>query len=1342
MNDVLLENNYANILSTIYLSKESYQIINIHMQKINFIGNVASGLTSFAVEYYGLNNVDMSTRISCRQCLFKNNLAITSAAGYSVIGDFISSCYHCVFASNYAKLSGAAIYIKHGQLHLTSSEIKYNKSPLGGNVLIDTSQLFLYHSIFNQNTANKGSGAAVFIDNIHNVIINKLSTTDYHYLIEIANCTFINNIGRDYGCIYMPITDNTYFQSTEVRRLYSSSFSRHLLSINNTNNTSFPVIMPTMPPNNAPSTQFYTNHPTQTPTYFRQCGINKFCKNVDVFPSASTDTVWSISIQNSNENIDTQFEISFIIHQYDCMYPTISVVYEIIDYNDANEYLEVYDNRWSLIKRCNDGQLLCGQYATCLSNHQLDVAKIHLGNTYQITILESHGVDPLCDPHSTNANLTLYCNIASMNPSLSPTLVPTINPTASTLYPTVLPSNLCSSWQCYFLKMYPMNDSTTANSVTIMNSNQNIDTYFYIFVTSENDSCIHPMLSFSFERIDTDSSGEYIDVFDVDGLLIARCGAGSVSNLCNNYNLCVDGYYLGIDEIATNETYVIKIMESRTVDALCNHPYSTNAILTIKCLGPTTTASPSNAPTSWTPAHFSACGANTFCGDILVFPNISIDTKWTIPIRNINHVTDVKFNVSFYIKNNDCKYPAISFVYEIIDYNSLDEYLEIIDNNNSVITRCVLAGQQLCGQYAECLSKHQLGPDKISAGESYQITILESKNVNSLCPHQYSTNATLSLQCFAESQAPSTSPTTTSPTFASGPCADNTYCSYLEVFPNPNNDTKWSVSLQGDTGISGSWLHDTKFNISFIIHTNNCAYPLISFTYEMIDYDNENEYLDVFDHNDSLIARCGNIEKNMCGQYAHCLLNHQLGPKTIDVGNIYQITIIESWRVDPSCSHQYSINANLTLHCLSTSLSPSVSPTTYKPTMGTENPTPRPTDFYLCGIDRYTFCANLQAFPNETHDTQWPLLIQNTNKNTRIKFNISFEVNNNVCTYPEISFIYEMTHYFTGVNGAFYSVYDNDEWVDRCIARNIGETACGQYTSCLSHYPLKKTRISPGENYHMTIIQSDEVDALCNHPYSTNAIITLYCLTTPTPIVAPIGFSTCGRYTYCANVDVFPDPKHHTESFIVIKNRASYYYNVESTFIIAFNIKNNVCKYPVVSFIYEPIDSTLNQYLRVFDDDSSLLAYCDDDYPCGEYKTCFTNYQLGTNRINAGNTYQMTITEANDISASCNHPYSTNATLIFGCLPSPNENITCDGIEIFIVADVHTEDILWSLQFDADIDTIINETCIYRCIVKIPSSVLCATFTIHDRFGDGLNYGEGNYAIKWNGLEWQSPSHG
>ena len=62
-----------------------------------------------------------------------------------------------------------------------------------------------------------------------------------------------------------------------------------------------------------------------------------------VYPDLENQTEWNVLIQNEDDYNETYFEIDYIINNRDCNKPSISFIYELIDFDKPYEYLQIYD---------------------------------------------------------------------------------------------------------------------------------------------------------------------------------------------------------------------------------------------------------------------------------------------------------------------------------------------------------------------------------------------------------------------------------------------------------------------------------------------------------------------------------------------------------------------------------------------------------------------------------------------------------------------------------------------------------------------------------------------------------------------------------------------------------------------------------------------------------------------------------------------------------------------------------------------------------------------------------------------------------------------------------------
>ena len=183
------------------------------------------------------------------------------------------------------------------------------------------------------------------------------------------------------------------------------------------------------------------------------CGTNKFCYSVDLYPHSGTIiTSPLINISSTSENIVETFDIEFTSNGYDCINPSITVLFEEIDYWESWEYFDVRDESGRLIKRCSGTEdENCGLWKTCLKDRNLGIGQIDTGAAYTMSITTSEGFNLFCS-HSFNTQLSLKCSPPtvspsynptmnpSSDPSVSPTTEPTLNPTLPTIQPSTPPT--------------------------------------------------------------------------------------------------------------------------------------------------------------------------------------------------------------------------------------------------------------------------------------------------------------------------------------------------------------------------------------------------------------------------------------------------------------------------------------------------------------------------------------------------------------------------------------------------------------------------------------------------------------------------------------------------------------------------------------------------------------------------------------------------------------------------------------------------------------------------------------------------------------------------------------
>ena len=230
------------------------------------------------------------------------------------------------------------------------------------------------------------------------------------------------NVGQSYTI--------TIFESSEVDAFCTGS---HPYSVNaeltltcGSNGTSptdaptnAPSATPTLPPTTAYPT-FYTSYwsttqsrtgtpfPTNTQDRY-SCGdafTTRYCYDRDINPEGDT----LLNVFSSDGGSNTYYQVTFTNRgPTDCGNPLLTFIFEQIDYNEAYEYLDIFDVNNNLITRCDGGlQYACHTFRTCFTDYGIEIngnETIKIGESFTFTIFEPFQVHDLCTsyhPFSTS----------------------------------------------------------------------------------------------------------------------------------------------------------------------------------------------------------------------------------------------------------------------------------------------------------------------------------------------------------------------------------------------------------------------------------------------------------------------------------------------------------------------------------------------------------------------------------------------------------------------------------------------------------------------------------------------------------------------------------------------------------------------------------------------------------------------------------------------------------------------------------------------------------------------------------------------------------------------------
>eukprot|EP01083_Nonionella_stella_P109636 319893_1 len=164
-----------------------------------------------------------------------------------------------------------------------------------------------------------------------------------------------------------------------------------------------------------------------------------------ISPNPSDDTQWSTAIVKPRQSEAFNLFVIYTVQNYDCVKPRISMQYLPLDYDNLTEYIAIFNQDNKLIQHCGGAEpMQCDHYVACMSNVSLQLPKIMMNHTYQISIYQPTSVHTGCSyPNELNATVTLHCSAGTAAPTITtimPTHMPTTGPTVSTSNPTLYPT--------------------------------------------------------------------------------------------------------------------------------------------------------------------------------------------------------------------------------------------------------------------------------------------------------------------------------------------------------------------------------------------------------------------------------------------------------------------------------------------------------------------------------------------------------------------------------------------------------------------------------------------------------------------------------------------------------------------------------------------------------------------------------------------------------------------------------------------------------------------------------------------------------------------------------------
>eukprot|EP01084_Bolivina_argentea_P076195 138082_1 len=232
------------------------------------------------------------------------------------------------------------------------------------------------------------------------------------------------------------------------------------------------------------------------------------------------------------------------------------------------------------------------------------------------------------------------------------------------------------------------------------------------------------------------------------------------------------------------------------------------------------------------------------------------------------------------------------------------------------------------------------------------------------------------------------------------------------------------------------------------------------------------------------------------------------------------------------------------------------------------------------------------------------------------------------------------------------SVFDTKLWVQNAVGTRISDSVCdGDDCGICSSNIYKR------ERFTLDLIPGIYYLELSRFSTSDQGIYSLIVSAAPTisptmnPTINLYPKQSCGSNKYCYYVQLYPLPEIPIKNTVSITNEDT---TAETRFEIHYNIRNNNCRQPSISFAFEEIDwGQTNEYIDLIDNDGSSINRCIGNLErnCGVFMDCFSSPQmLSVNTITKDSNYTLTVVSSTDLHALCTHSYEINARLTIYCL--------------------------------------------------------------------------------------------
>eukprot|EP01084_Bolivina_argentea_P259834 438616_1 len=944
-----------------------------------------------------------------------------------------------------------------------------------------------------------------------------------------------------------------------------------------------------------------------------------------------------------NTNQDETLNISFSFINGRCWNPKLSLAFEEIDFDTAEEYFIVYYPSTSdMIANCSGKyQQNCGIFSQCINNYNFTSTKFFEdGQSITIYVTKSAEVNPFCNGYSMNLNITIGCTYEQYH-----------------IWHTMRNNNLPINIYGHIVSYYN-------SELTILGGTTDIYPYSHTIYTKT----ITPYNN-------TNATGNSLQFYgsswkthaDVNNNIELFCHSQCSTQIMDK--LYIFGAFNTNDKIHSNLLkYQLNSPTTTWIDTTTYNSKSDLSKLTHVCVA-------NNGTNLFIIGGYDGISASPF-HNIQIY-DINNDNwistfAYLIKPRSDSGCAIVN-NILYIIGGYTFNASVATNTIEILDLNTMTSQLisAVLDNTrigHKVLVdnkhRLWIIGGRNVGQLN--IPDVEIFDTKTNTMNSTNMPIKYASTISDAdySAPWYDTNnkimfttggyddrkgiITNEIQYLAVdiigTDAYPTPPPTLPPVPTPYPTPMGHYIGLNKTFDmsghNPSETLSFTQVIQSTEDLR---TEPSFFYIDFKFINGMCSNASLSFAFEEVDFKTATtEYIDVFYpiYPVDEIAHCTGFNDFNCGTWITCINRMTLAQPILDTSDNsynYEISVVKSAEVNNFCT--YTINANLTIHC-GPKPPPTLSPT---PIPTIEPTTMAPTSLYT----NFSRIFDMQLHMNDT--VSFNISVQSDRDNSRDElFIVEFDFINGKCDNPRLTFDFEEIDFASPTEflEIYYPTYPND-FIKQCTGTK--DQNCGYFINCIDLYPLEYDFT---DTLKLTILKSADVNKWCDHALNANVSITCGPMTNmPTPSPTDSA-NTNITHTF----DLIGYTENDLISFTIpVQSQIDNGY--DSIFRIEFDFINGKCHNPTLNFDFEEIDfeqsyEFIEIYSPTYPNDFIKQCTGEHDYNCGTNINCLDTYPLYLNQMNQTqnptDSIVIYLLKSADINLFCEYSMNANITLLCG----------------------------------------------------------------------------------------------